>query len=67
MFLSGDSPVLYYQLQSHNDSRAVSPEPRKRTYHSDLHLPWPALKDALEHVVAIGGRRRAFRFRAFPF
>ena len=52
---------------SKNDSRAVSPEPRKFTYHSDLHLPWPALQVALEHVVSVGGRRRAFRFRAFPF
>ena len=62
-----DSPVFYYQLTSKNDSRAVSPEPRKFTYHSDLHLPWPALQVALEHVVSVGGRRRAFRFRAFPF
>ena len=62
-----DSPVFYYQLTSKNDSRAVSPEPRKFTYHSDLHLPWPALQVALEHVVGVGGRRRAFRFRAFPF
>lgn len=64
---STDSPVFYYQLTSKNDSRAVSPEPRKFTYHSDLHLPWPALQVALEHVVSVGGRRRAFRFRAFPF
>ena len=67
LFSPSDSPVFYYQLTSKNDSRAVSPEPRKFTYHSDLHLPWPALQVALEHVVSVGGRRRAFRFRSFPF
>ena len=67
LLCSTDSPVFYYQLTSKNDSRAVSPEPRKFTYHSDLHLPWPALRTALEHVASVGGRRRAFRFRSFPF
>ena len=67
LFSPSDSPVFYYQLPSKNAARAVSPEPRKFTYHSALPLPWPALQVALEHVVSVGGRRRAFRFRAFPF
>ena len=67
LFSPSDSPVFYYQLTSKNDSRAVSPEPRKFTYHSDLHLPWPALEAALRHVVRVGGKRANYKFRRFPF
>ena len=59
--------VFHYQMVSKNDSRAVSPMPRKHTYHSDLELPWPALRTALEHIVATGARRANYRFRRFPF
>ena len=54
-------------MVSKNDSRAVSPMPRKHTYHSDLHLPWESLEVALRHIVATGARRANYKFRRFPF
>ena len=59
--------VFHYQMVSHNESRAVSPMPRKRTYHSDMHVPWQALEPALSHIVRSGGRRANYQFRRFPF
>ena len=54
-------------MVSKKDSRAVSPMPRKHTYHSDLRLPWESLEVALTHVVRTGGRRSKYRFRRFPY
>ena len=59
--------VLHYQMVSTNDSRAVSPMPRKHTYHSDMYLPWESLSVALEQIVRTGGRRANYKFRRFPY
>ena len=39
----------------------------KRTYHSDMHLPWDSLQAALEQVVSTAGRRARYQFRRFPY
>ena len=67
LLCSTDSPVFYYQLTSKNDSRAVSPEPRKFTYHSDLHLPPAVLVAALQRVVEVNGDPARYRFASFAY
>ena len=59
--------VFHYHMVSKNESRAVSPMPRKRTYHSDLHLPWDSLEVALSHIVRTGARRSKYAFKRFPY
>ena len=63
--------VFHYQLVSKNASREV-PRPggdrsKMGTYHSDLFVPWEAVVNALEHVVATGARRAKYAFKRFPF
>ena len=59
--------VFHYQLTSTNDSRMVSPMPRKLTYHSDMEVPWESLQAALQHIVRTGARSKAYKFRRFPY
>ena len=68
MYSVGGPTVLHYQLTTRNGSRAVSTEARKKgTYNSDLFVPWPALRDALAHIVQVGGRKAHYKFRRFPY